>query len=128
MTIGSGIGGGLVIDGKIYRGVGQGAGEVGHLRPAYPLDSPLAGGILEDFASGWGIGRVGEAMGMPKPVTGQSVAEAARLGDTTALTVLDEAAQALAEGICSVIKLLCPLSAANRDWRRGVVVGRRFVV
>ncbi|MCZ2342219.1 MAG: ROK family protein [Bacteroidales bacterium] len=108
MTVGSGIGGGLVIDGKIYRGVGQGAGEVGHLRPAYPLDSPLAGGILEDFASGWGIARVGEAMGLPSPVTGQSVADAARKGDTTALTVLDEAAQALAEGVCSVIKLLCP--------------------
>ncbi|HXD85999.1 MAG TPA: ROK family protein, partial [Urbifossiella sp.] len=31
MTIGTGIGGGLIIDGEIYRGVGQGAGEVGHL-------------------------------------------------------------------------------------------------
>ena len=57
MTVGSGIGGGLVIDGQMYRGVGKGAAEVGHLRPAYPfLDAPHAG-ILEDYAAGWGIAR-----------------------------------------------------------------------
>ena len=101
MTVGSGIGGGLVIDGKIYRGVGRGAGEVGHLRPAFPLDSPLRGEILEAFASGWGIGRAGGS-------TGKEVADAAIAGDPAALAVLDQAAQALAEGVCSVIKLLCP--------------------
>lgn len=101
MTVGSGIGGGLVIDGEIYRGVGKGAAEVGHLRPAYPLDDPRRGAILEDFASGWGIGRAAGT-------TGQAVADAAQHGDPNALRVLDAAAQALAEGICSVIKLICP--------------------
>ncbi|HEY3789175.1 MAG TPA: ROK family protein, partial [Urbifossiella sp.] len=48
MTIGTGIGGGLVIDGDIYRGCGRGAMEVGHL---------IIRGedILESFAAGWGI-------------------------------------------------------------------------
>ena len=39
MTIGSGIGGGLVIDGEVYRGTGKGAVEVGHLRMPTP-DGP----------------------------------------------------------------------------------------
>lgn len=105
MTVGSGIGGGLVINGEIYRGVGKGAAEVGHLRPVYPLGGPHDN-ILEDFAAGWGIGRRAAAAGMP--VTVKALAEAARGGDAAAVRILDEAAQALAEGICSVIKLLCP--------------------
>ncbi|MFM8272521.1 MAG: ROK family protein [Gemmata sp.] len=118
MTVGSGIGGGLVIDGQIYRGAGRGAAEVGHLRPAYPRKH--AGEILEHWASGWGIGgrvleeeRHGANAGAVRAagggtVTGQAVAAAAARGDPFALRVLDEAAQALAEGVCSVIKLLCP--------------------
>ena len=37
ITVGTGIGGGLIIDGEIYRGAGRGAAEIGHLRPVYPL-------------------------------------------------------------------------------------------
>jgi glucokinase len=101
MTVGSGIGGGLVIDGEIYRGCGRGAAEVGHLRPVYPLGSTPHDDILEHFAAGWGIGRAAGT-------TGKAVADAAQKGDPAALAVLDRAAQALAEGIASVIKLLCP--------------------
>lgn len=108
ITVGTGCGGGLVIDGKIYRGAGRGAAEIGHLRPVYPLTA--AGGhdeILEYYAAGWGIERAGrERLGAG--VTGKAVAEAARLGDAVSLEILDGAVQALAEGICSVIKLLCP--------------------
>jgi glucokinase len=103
ITVGSGIGGGLVIDGHIYRGVGKGAAEVGHLRPVYPLLAAPHDGILEDYAAGWGIAR--RAGGGR---TGKEVVEAARAGDPTAARLLDEAVQALAEGVCSVIKLLCP--------------------
>jgi glucokinase len=106
ITVGSGIGGGLIINGEIYRGVGKGASEVGHVRPAFPLlDRPHAE-ILEVYASGWGIGRRGsEAVG--REMTGQDVAinpdQDPRLD-----RIFDEAKQALAEGICTVIKLLCP--------------------
>jgi glucokinase len=122
ITVGTGIGGGLIIDGEIYRGVGKGAAEVGHLRPVYPL-SPSAGHdeILEHYAAGWGIARAAEdaarlgsdISGIRRaaadgPITGKSVAEAARLGNTMARGILDDAIEALAEGVCSVIKLLCP--------------------
>ena len=101
ITVGSGIGGGLILDGKIYRGVGKGAAEVGHLRPVYPLGPAPHDDILEHFASGWGIGKAGNR-------TGKEVAEAAVRGDPAARAIFDRATQALAEGVCSVIKLLCP--------------------
>lgn len=53
ITIGTGIGGGLIIDGQIYRGNGAGAAELGHMRPGLQFDHPEAN--LESFASGWGI-------------------------------------------------------------------------
>jgi glucokinase len=53
MTIGSGIGGGFVIDGQIYRGHGIAAAEIGHLRPGLHADRPDQ--TVESLASGWGI-------------------------------------------------------------------------
>lgn len=120
MTVGSGIGGGLVIDGQIYRGMGKGAAEVGHLRPVYPLTATGHDPILEHWSSGWGIGRAAEdaersgadVTGIRAAgggaITGKAVADAAARGDATALRILDGAVQAMAEGVCSVIKLLCP--------------------
>ncbi|MGH9677843.1 MAG: ROK family protein, partial [Candidatus Acidiferrum sp.] len=52
ITIGSGIGGGLIIGGEIYRGVGKGAAEIGHLRMP---DEHNELRTLESLASGWGI-------------------------------------------------------------------------
>lgn len=53
MTIGSGIGGGFVIDGQIYRGHGIAVAEIGHLRPGLHADRPDE--TVESLASGWGI-------------------------------------------------------------------------
>jgi glucokinase len=102
MTIGSGIGGGLVINGEIYRGCGRGAAEIGHLRVDWP--HPVA---LEDCASGWGIGQVAQWM-LGQSWNAEQVADAARRGDGGARDVLDVSLKALAEGLCHVIALLCP--------------------
>ncbi len=53
VTVGSGIGGGLALDGKIYRGSGVAATEIGHLRPGLHADRPDE--TVESLASGWGI-------------------------------------------------------------------------
>ncbi|MEO2088374.1 MAG: ROK family protein [Gemmataceae bacterium] len=104
ITVGTGVGGGLIINGDIYRGVGRGAAEIGHVRPVYPKLNEPHFGILEEFASGTGIGQRGsEAAG--RAMTGEEVGRAA---DATSRRVLDEACQALAENICTIIKLLCP--------------------
>ena len=97
MTIGSGIGGGLVVDGEIYRGTGKGAVEVGHLRMMTP-DGPQP---LEFVASGWAIDR---AAGM----AGRDIAAAVAKGNANAQRVVETACDHLAEALCHVIALLCP--------------------
>src|SRR5438874_7935311 len=54
ITIGSGIGGGLIINGEIYRGCGRGAAEIGHVRESLG-PSPMHQLVLEQIASGWAI-------------------------------------------------------------------------
>lgn len=53
ITVGTGIGGGLIFDGQIYPGSGLGACELGHLRVGLQCDTPEQ--ILESYAAGWGI-------------------------------------------------------------------------
>ncbi|MFN0054844.1 MAG: ROK family protein [Planctomycetales bacterium] len=56
VTVGSGIGGGLVSRGSIFRGSGAGAMEIGHLRPANPkLRAESSGCSVEEIASGFGL-------------------------------------------------------------------------
>lgn len=123
ITIGSGIGGGFIIDGDIYRAVGRGAAEIGHVRVLDPCD-PARRVPLERVASGWGIGERARRMlrDAPAPeslalsmvggdiaqVTAWHIGEAAKSGDRFALAVLDEALEAISEAIGSVIALLCP--------------------
>jgi glucokinase len=57
VTIGSGIGGGLIIDGQIYRGAGAGAIEIGHLWVVDRINCDQDVLTLEDVASGWAITR-----------------------------------------------------------------------
>jgi glucokinase len=59
VTIGTGIGGGLITDQKIYRASGHGAAEIGHLRPGLHADHPDQ--TVESLASGWGIAAAAQA-------------------------------------------------------------------
>ncbi|QVL32445.1 ROK family protein [Telmatocola sphagniphila] len=116
ITIGSGIGGGLIIDKKIYTGCGRGAAEIGHLI----VDS--AGHTLESQAAGWSIERTGnqraEAGQLSEELflissrqgrlTCPLIAEAAARGDRSAIEILDTAITPLAIAIRHVVCLLCP--------------------
>ena len=113
ITIGSGIGGGLIINGEIYRGCGRGAAEIGHLR--MPL---LARYVpLEAIASGWAIQEWARKemakspegwRGINPDLSAQDVANAAHAGHAPASYILYRAWTALAEGICQVIALTSP--------------------
>jgi glucokinase len=125
VTIGSGIGGGFIVDGNIYRASGKGAAEIGHLRV---LDSRRRSGPvmspLEDVASGWAIAKharhlLSEGEGRSSllwkladgdlgRVTAELIGAAAKQEDSFSRTRLSEALAGLAEAICSVIALLCP--------------------
>ena len=126
ITIGSGLGGGLIIDGEIYRGCGRGAAEIGH------VDVNLSSGgegpdtvlPLELLASGWGIAnraRVGlatewsELYGPTRlrdlssaEITAVRIVEEARLDDRFANLILRQAVWGLAQAIHQLIVLVCP--------------------
>jgi glucokinase len=105
ITLGSGIGGGLILNGEIYRGIGRGAAEIGHLQAGRGAQGePIP---LEQKASGWAIGRQPHSR-LPAEHTAKDIAELAAAGDSEALAILDEAWDHLATGICHVIALLCP--------------------
>jgi glucokinase len=120
MTIGSGIGGGLVIDGRIFRGCGRGAAEIGHLKIRHGDGYD----ILEHLASGWGIQDqarryLAYGCGLDSPLrrltggdlsklTVQMFRQAAEEGDPFARDRLKLAIGYLVEAICHVIALLCP--------------------
>jgi glucokinase len=124
VTVGSGIGGGLVIAGEIYRGGGRGAAEIGHLRLRGAHVCPRTGnlaewGPLEDFASGWAIQRWAEhRLRSPAGQTSRlhtaqrrtvpMIGDAARQGDPLAREILDHALDYLAWGICQAVALLAP--------------------
>ena len=113
---GSGIGSGLVIDGRLYRGRASGEMELGHFR-LIP-----GGGILEDSSAGWAIdARVREAVAAePTGALAQAAAAtgavpSARLlpaalaaGDATAQRILDVAAGHYAHALSHVVHLLNP--------------------
>jgi glucokinase len=106
-NVGSGIGGSLIIDGRIYRGCGRGAGEIGHLWSRYAPESftPVDAAhwqILEQCSSGWAMARSAD---VPSTV---ELARAAESGDQGALAILTEARRRYAIALSHVIALLCP--------------------
>jgi glucokinase len=106
VTVGSGIGGGLIIDQDIMRGSGKGAAEIGHLRLRSPSGAALP---LEEIASGWGMERQAkQARPNEPPWTARDVADYAAKGNATALAILHNSQDALAEALCHVIALVCP--------------------
>jgi glucokinase len=127
VTVGSGIGGALIVDGQIYRGAGRGAAEIGHLAVAVESGDGLDLRELEQVASGWGIGRQGEAEarrllgegrgdwgvlheagGDPSRISAALIARHAVQRDPIAARILDQARQAIAFALQQAIALLAP--------------------
>lgn len=105
ITVGSGVGGGLVVDGVPDVGQGLGAGEIGHTW----VPDPDTGrpDKLEHVASGWSIGKRGSRR-LGRELSGAEVAALASKGDQTAAKAVAESAEALALGIGNVLALLHP--------------------
>jgi glucokinase len=114
LTVSSGIGGGIVLDGKLLPGAHALAGEVGHmcLLPDGPLCPCGRRGCLEALSSGRSIARrmTERVPAHPsgQPWTAQLVAQAAASGDPTAQAVWAEAMRWLGIGIASAANLLDP--------------------
>lgn len=124
ITIGTGVGGGLILDGKLYHGASGVAGEIGHTTIDTEGRRCKCGnyGCLEAYASGPNIAlRAVEAIeagaetrlpdlvgGRLDHITAQIVYEAARAGDELALEVVNDTARFLGAGIANLLNVFNP--------------------
>jgi glucokinase len=124
VTLGTGIGAGVVVDGRLQRGAAGFAGEPGHMvvDPSGPPCPCGRRGCWERFASGSGLGRLARdaaeagqadrvvalAGGDAEDVRGQHVTRAALEGDPDAIAVLRQFAWWVALGIANLVNVLDP--------------------
>lgn len=126
LTFGTGLGAGLILNGKLYEGTNGNAGEVGHIR--LESEGPIGfgkQGSFEGFCSGGGIAQLGYSMALEsiekgekvayfnermtqKDITAATVAEAAKNGDKTAIEVYRTSGEMLGRGLAMIIDTLNP--------------------
>lgn len=122
LTFGTGMGAGIIADGKLYSGTNGNAGEIGHIRMA--KNGPVGYGKIgsfEGFCSGQGIRQLGELYAQRAAKKGilplyaqkesfdtPDIANAARQGDKTALQVFKKCGNMLGNGLAVLIDVLNP--------------------
>lgn len=118
VTLGTGVGGGIIIDGKIAAGVNGASGEIGHMPIAEPEDEPDScgcgkRGCLEQYVSANGIVRVTRRFLDANPeiktslvnddsLTCKDIFDAAKAGDETALHMVDVLCKTLGRALASI--------------------------
>lgn len=123
ITVGTGIGSGLIVNGKLVRGASNAAGEIGHIKLQIH-DGPICGcgdtGCMEAFASGPAIVAMAEEyilggkstkyreMANGGDITPFIVAEAAKAGDPVARRIFSRIGEYIGIGMASVVNLLNP--------------------
>lgn len=144
VTMGSGVGGGMVVDGRIYHGATPGESEIGHLR----LDK--SGRIVEESCSGWAVDQkirqavaaypmslLSKAVGSETKNEARFLRVAIEARDPVAETILNETAEDLAFGLSHVVHLFHPevivlgggLSLVGEPLRQSVALHlNRFVM
>jgi len=124
-TLGTGVGGGIIIGGRIYRGAHGLGAEMGHMviradGPNCPGNCPNRG-CLEALCSGTALGRDGAELAQDRPdsalgrrlategeVTARDVVAEARDGDPGALRLIERYAENLGVGLCNAINVFEP--------------------
>ena len=126
LTFGTGLGAGLILNGKLYAGTNDMAGEIGHIRmaPYGPVGFGKAGSF-EGFCSGGGIRQLGQMMAREKlqmgqkvsycgsieqldEITAKRIAECANEGHEDAKTVYERCGEMLGRGLAILIDILNP--------------------
>jgi glucokinase len=118
ITVGSGVGGGWILNGKVDRGQGLGAAEIGHMWVPNPQTGALT--ELEQICSGWAIGQRAQIVasgadslmekiaGSLERINAKVIYEAAEQGDIIAGRILQETCETLGAAISNVVALLHP--------------------
>ncbi|HTK04131.1 MAG TPA: ROK family protein [Candidatus Eisenbacteria bacterium] len=138
LTLGTGIGGGIVIDGRLYRGRNNAAGEIGHMTIGFGSDAVCGcgrKGHFEAFGSGSAMAklyrqRTGTAS---DPI---AIEKAALKGDTAAKATARLMSGAIAEGLANVVHILNPdiivvgggLAAADLIWKPALAGARSRII
>jgi glucokinase len=123
ITVGTGIGSGLIINGKLVRGASNAAGEIGHIK-LQMHEGPMCGcgdtGCMEAFASGPSMVALAQnyimggkstkyrEMANSAEITPFILCEAAKAGDPVALTIFNKMGEYIGIGLSSVVNLLNP--------------------
>jgi glucokinase len=124
ITLGTGVGGGVIVDGRVFRGAHGFGAEVGHFQvdPHGPRCACGEAGHWEATASGNALGALGRARaaagaakavlalagGTVDDITSVHVGDAAQAGDAEALAIVDEYARAVAVGLAGLANILDP--------------------
>ena len=122
LTMGTGLGAGLIINGQLHRGASQSAGEIGHVRltRSGPVGYGRAG-TVEGWASGGGMAQLarkylnaararGEAtlLENAQDLTARDVADAARQGDRAARAVIKKVGEKLGDALAILVDVVNP--------------------
>lgn len=108
LTFGTGMGVGLILNGRLYEGTCGMAGEAGHM--GLTPDGPEGYGkfgSFEGYCSGGGIVKLAKTMGAEFATT-KDICDAAKTGDPRAMAVIEESAVRLGQGLSILIDLLNP--------------------
>jgi len=124
LTIGTGIGGGIIIDGKLYNGPSGSAGELGHM--TVDINGPkcvcgnigcletlvsgpvMAGEALKRINQGESSSLVEMVAGRIEDITAKDIGAAARAGDSLSLDIIAEAATYLGIGLVNIVNIFNP--------------------
>lgn len=126
LTFGTGMGAGLILDGRLYVGTNDMAGEVGHMR--LEENGPVGyhkAGSFEGFCSGGGIARMGRMLvekhlekglatsilepgGDLESVTAETIGKAAQAGDALGISIMETVGEKLGKGLSVLIDILNP--------------------
>lgn len=120
-TLGTGVGGGIIINGKIYRGFSGVAGELGHMQVVPDLEAIQCGcgqmGCLETVSSGTGIVRMARdavergdrtSLSLLDALSAKNVFDAAKSGDEVALRIINRAAYYLGKSMALIAVVINP--------------------
>lgn len=121
ITLGTGVGGGIILDGKCLQGAHRAGGEIGHI-PVNPAETRVCGcgnrGCLEQYASATGCARLAmdalaasdepSTLRSARKVDARAVWDAAKAGDALAVSVAGQFCDVLARGIAAVTNTVDP--------------------
>ena len=109
LALGTGVGGGIVLDGRLQRGAAGSAGELGHVPIAFDGPPCVCGGrgCLKAFVSGTDIARRAEER-LGRPVGAAEVFRLAATGQAEAAAIVDEVCRALGAGLAVIVNGLNP--------------------